>query len=248
MTAPSGPAGASHRGPVVAGIAGDGPPLLLLHGLSGSARWWQRNIPALSRAYRVIAIDLPGFGGTHRDSRFVLEEAVAGVAGVLDDLGIERAHVIGHSMGGLVAGGLAAEGPERVDRLVLVDAGFISLDPGLGKRAVGVAAALRWTSPSLLPVVLRDAVRSGPVRMVDASVQLLRVDWNGKLTRIEAPTLLVWGEHDTICPPRIGRAMARLIPDSRLHVIAGASHNPMWERSAEFDRAVLDFLAAETRT
>jgi pimeloyl-ACP methyl ester carboxylesterase len=244
VTARSGPGAAAALGPVVAGVSGEGHPLVLLHGLSGSARWWQRNIPALARTYRVIAIDLPGFGGTHRDSRFILEDAVDGVDGVLGDLGIERAHVIGHSMGGLVAAGLAAERPGRVDRLVLVDAGFISLDPGLARRAAGLVAAARWTSPSLLPVVLRDAVRSGPVRMVDASVQLLRADWRAKLGRIEAPTLVVWGEHDTICPPRIGCAMTGRIPDARLVVIAGAAHNPMWERAAEFDRAVLDFLAA----
>jgi pimeloyl-ACP methyl ester carboxylesterase len=227
-------------------MAGEGPPLLLLHGLSGSARWWERNIPALSAAHRVIAVDLPGFGGTHRDSRFVLEEAAAGLASLLDDLGIERAHVVGHSMGGLVAGGLAADHPARVDRLVLVDAGFISLDPGLARRAAGLAAAVRWSSPSLLPVVLRDAVRAGPVRLVGASVQLLQTDWTEKLARIAAPTLVVWGEHDTICPLRIGEGMVERIPGARLRVIAGAAHNPMWERTAEFDRAVLDFLAAET--
>jgi len=80
--------------------------------------------------------------------------------------------------------------------------------------------------------------------MVDASVQLLRADWAEKLGRIAAPTLVVWGEHDTICPPRIGRTISARILDARLVVVAGAAHNPMWERTAEFDRAVLDFLAA----
>jgi pimeloyl-ACP methyl ester carboxylesterase len=228
---------------VVAVDVGAGPAIVLLHGLSGSARWWSRNVPALAVTHRVIALDLPGFGGTRRDSRFVLEDAASDVARTLDGLGIARAHLVGHSLGGLVAADLAAGMPHRVDRLVLVDAAFLSLDPGLLRRVAGVAALLRWTSPSLLPVVLRDAVRSGPVRMVDASAQLRRADWKEKLGRIAAATLVVWGEHDTACPPRIGRAIAARVPGARLEVIRGAAHNPMWERSAEFDRTVLGFLA-----
>jgi len=76
-------------------------------------------MPALSGEFRVTAIDLPGFGSSHRDARLILDEVPAQVDALLGELGIERAHVMGHSMGGLVAGGLAAEHPQRVDRLVL---------------------------------------------------------------------------------------------------------------------------------
>ena len=105
---------------------GTGPPLILLHGLAGSARWWARNIPALSRSFRVIAIDLPGFGASPRGHRLELDGVVDQLVGTMDALGIDRASVIGHSMGGLIAGGLAADRPERVERLVLVDAAFLS--------------------------------------------------------------------------------------------------------------------------
>lgn len=230
-------------GPVVSLKAGaSGPPLVLLHGLAGSGDWWQRNLPALSDAFRVTAIDLPGFGSSHPDARLILDEAPAQVAALLGDLGIERAHVMGHSMGGLVAGGLAADHPDRVDRLVLVDAGFLSLDPTWRHRISGPLLTLPWTSPTILPILVRDVVRSGPVRMARATAEVLRKDWGHKLPAITAPTLVVWGEHDRICHPRIGERIAAAVPGARLEVIRGAGHNPMWERHAAFNRAVLGFL------
>jgi len=239
---PRGRAWTAH-GPVVSDISGEGPPLILLHGLAGSATWWQRNTPALERRFRVHAIDLPGFGATKRDAHFVLDEAPAQLAATMDRLGLERASIIGHSMGGLVAAGLAAEFPDRIDRLILVDAGFLSLDPHVHHRITGPLRTLRWTSPSILPMLAWDTIRSGPIRMMEATTQLLRADWRHKLASIQAPTLVIWGEHDRICPVGIGRSIAAVVPDARLVVIDGAAHNPMWERSDEFDRQVLEFLA-----
>lgn len=219
-----------------------GPHLVLLHGLAGSGAWWRRNLPALASAFRVTAIDLPGFGSSHPNARLILDEAPAQVAALLDELGIERSHVVGHSMGGLVAGALAADHPERVDRLVLVDAGFLSLDPTWRHRISGPLRTLPWTSLTILPTLLRDVARSGPVRMARATAQVLREDWRHKLPEITAPTLVIWGEHDRICNPRIGRQIAAAVPGARLVVIQGAGHNPMWEKPGAFDRAVLDFL------
>ncbi len=232
----------SVRGPVVSDISGDGPPLILLHGLAGSATWWQRNTPALEKHFKVHAIDLPGFGASKREAQFVLDDAPALLVETMDRLGIERASFIGHSMGGLVAAGVAAEFPDRVDKLVLVDAGFLSLDPHLHHRITGPLRTLRWTAPSLLPVLAWDTIRSGPIRMAEATTQLLRADWRGKLSRIDAPTLVVWGEHDRICPVSIGRSIVGVVPGSRLVVIDGAAHNPMWERPEAFDTEVLAFL------
>ncbi len=231
------------HGPVVAAQAGmAGPPLVLLHGLAGSGGWWRRNLPALSAAFRVTAIDLPGFGSSHPDARLILDEVPAQVDRLLGELGIERAHVMGHSMGGLVAGGLAADHPERVDRLVLVDAGFLSLDPGWLHRITGPMRTLPWTAPSIVPTLVRDVVRSGPIRMAKATAEVLRKDWRHKLPAISAPTLVVWGEHDHVCEPRIGEQIAAAVPGARLVIIRGAGHNPMWEKPDAFDREVLDFL------
>ena len=231
------------HGPVVASQAGaDGPHLVLFHGLAGSGSWWKRNLPALSSAFRVTAIDLPGFGSSHPDARLILDEVPAQVAALLGELGIERAHVMGHSMGGLVAAGLAADHPELVDRLVLVDAGFLSLDPTWRHRVTGPLRTLPWTSLTILPTLLRDVLRSGPIRMARATAEVLRKDWRDKLPAITAPTLVVWGEHDRVCPPRIGEQIVAAVPGARLVIIRGAGHNPMWEKQADFDREVLGFL------
>jgi pimeloyl-ACP methyl ester carboxylesterase len=234
--------------PVVSEDLGAGPPLILLHGLAGSTRWWSRNTAALSRAFRVIAIDLPGFGASPRGQRLDLDEVAGQLIASMDRLGVHRASVIGHSMGGLIAAGLAAEHPDRVDRLILVDAAFLSLDRAAARSLSAPAVTLRWTAPSLLPVLISDGLRSGPGRLTDAALQLVRADWGTKLPRIEAPTLVIWGEHDEICPLTIGRRIVASIPSSRLVVIEGAAHNPMWERSVEFDREVLDFLATRRRS
>jgi pimeloyl-ACP methyl ester carboxylesterase len=215
---------------------------VLLHGLAGSEAWWKRNLPALSRAFRVVALDLPGFGSSHPSARLILDEVPSQVVALLDELGIDRAHFIGHSMGGLVAGGIAAEHPDRVDRLVLVDAGFLSLDPTWRHRITGPLRTLPWTAPSILPTLVRDALRSGPARMARATLDLMRKDWRHKLPAISAPTLVIWGEHDHVCSRRIGEQIAALVPDARLVVIRGAGHNPMWEKPDEFDREVLSFL------
>ena len=126
------------HGPVVASQAGGGPDLVLIHGLAGSGDWWTHNQAALTGAFRVTTIDLPGFGTSHPEARFILDEVPGQVDELLGEVGIERAHVMGHSMGGLVAGAFAADHPERVDRLVLVDAGFLAFDPKLRHRVTGL--------------------------------------------------------------------------------------------------------------
>jgi pimeloyl-ACP methyl ester carboxylesterase len=97
-----------------------------------------------------------------------------------------------------------------------------------------------------LPVLVRDALYAGPATLLRASRDLLAEDVRGDLRRVEAPALLIWGKNDTLIPPSAGELMRAEIPDSRLLVIEGAGHNPMFDRPREFDRALLAFLAGET--
>jgi pimeloyl-ACP methyl ester carboxylesterase len=199
---------------------------------------------SLAATHDVHAVDLPAFGTSSRRSRFRLERIPDQLVAGMDRRGIERASVIGHSMGGLIAGRLAAEHPDRVDRLVLVDAAFLSLDPGWWHRGAGPLIVLRWTQASLVRTLAEDLVRVGPARLLDASRQLLRADWADVLPRIAAPTLIVWGDHDTLCPITVGEALAERIRDATLVTIPRSGHNPMWEQAEEFDRIVTDFLSA----
>src|SRR4051794_15736656 len=112
-------------------VAGAGPPMVLVHGLSGSSRWWRRNIGALTPYRRVYAIDLIGFGASRTRYPFALAEAAGYLTRWLDQLELARVSLVGHSMGGLIAAELAADAPERVDRLVLVDPAVLPLDTHL---------------------------------------------------------------------------------------------------------------------
>jgi pimeloyl-ACP methyl ester carboxylesterase len=221
--------------------AGSGQPLVVLHGLSGSTRWWRYNVPCLARRARVHLVDMLGFGGS-RGQRFVLREAADTLARWMDRLGLERADLMGHSMGGFVAADLAARFPERVRRLVLVDAAALPFERGYVRHAWGLVRALRYASPNFLPLLAADAARAGAFTVARAAREVLSSDMTGRLAHIQAPTLVVWGEHDVLLPPAIGQRLCGQLAHSRFVAIRGAGHNPMWDRPARFNRAVSAFL------
>lgn len=99
---------------------GDGPPLVLIHGLAGSASWWRHNIADLATHFRLYLIDLIGFGASRGRQRFMLTRAASQIATWMRLVGIPRASLIGHSMGGLIVTDLAAAWPEQIDRMILL--------------------------------------------------------------------------------------------------------------------------------
>lgn len=228
---------------------GSGIPLILLHGLSGSARWWSRNIPAFAAEFRVLVPDLLGFGRTRvRGPIPPFPELSAVLTGWMDRLGLERANLVGHSMGGQIAVHLAARFPERVDRLVLVDPAGIPrpLTPrNLMRFARETAPPSRWGDPRFIPVIMGDALIAGPASILRALYHMLRDDIRPLLPQISAPTLVVWGERDSLIPVAHARDFQGVIPGARLSVISGAAHNPMVDAPEAFNEAVLAFLREE---
>ncbi len=220
---------------------GSGDPVLLVHGLSGSGRWWRRNVPALARQFRVFVVDLIGFGRSR--GPFVLAEAAAVLAEWMGRLGIPRAHVVGHSMGGYIAAALAADAPERVDRLVLVDAAAFPLGWHPVRHAARLVRAVRYMHPTFLPVLAADALRAGPRTLLRAAREAVDIDLGAQCGSVQAPALVVWGEHDRVVPTALGEHLAACLPHSEWAVIEGAGHNPMWDRPDAFNRVVVDFLA-----
>jgi pimeloyl-ACP methyl ester carboxylesterase len=228
---------------------GSGRALVLLHGLSGSSGWWRYNVPALAEHFRTHTPDLVGFG---RSRGWLAQPTIPQMAELLwqwlDELKIERAHLIGHSMGGQIAIHMATMQPARVDRLVLVSAAGIPRQLSLVATARFIAEVVppkRWGSPAFLPSIAADALRAGPRALLSATNYLLRDDVRPLLPQIASPTLLVWGRLDPMTPLAQGEEMARLIPGAQLMVFDDAAHMPMVDRPERFNREVLQFLLAE---
>lgn len=251
--------------------AGKGDPVVLIHGWNGSTFSFRYTIPELARSHRVIALDLLGFGYSGRPARgdYSVTAQARLVTGLLDRLGIERAAVVGHSMGGGIAMQLALSRPERVERLVLVDSASaedvqrshrsgklvpqflflltpLLLHPGRMQRA---AYRLAVHDPAL---VTREAVEGyiRPLRMqghLRALSRQMRDRGRSIPTdpgKIPQPTLLLWGEHDRVVPISSGRDLAQRISGARFEVIRSAGHLPLEEQSETCNRLLLEFLGA----
>jgi len=201
-------------------------------------------VQAIAERYRVYLVDLPGFGKMRRlRRRFMLAEAADWLSEWMDSAGLERAHLVGHSMGGYICLNLAASRPEAVRRLVLVAPAGVPTGRSMVGHLGPLLGAARYATPSFLPVLIRDALRTGPATLWRMARDLLAEDVRLDLRRIEAPTLLIWGERDPLVPPAIGDLLREEIPDSRLLVLERSAHVPMFDRPEEFDAALLAFFA-----
>lgn len=225
-------------------VTGVGPPLLLIHGLSGSVRWWRHNMSAFAQYRRVYALDLLEYEPKAARLQFAFPEAARRIALWLDLLGLDRVSIVGHSMGGAIAAELAADAPERVDKLVLVDAAALFPQSRLPLSLPTLVRKTPHFSPTLVPVLLQDAWRTGPRLLWNATRDLFTVNLRPKLEQIQAETLVIWGKHDGILPVSLADELCRLVPRSRAIILPRAGHNPMWEQPKEFNTAVLKFLGS----
>ncbi len=221
-------------------VIGAGPPVILVHGLAGSTRWWSKNIGALARSHEVHCIDLVGSGRSA--GSFVLRDAAAILAEWMQCCGLRRASVIGHSMGGHIAADLAAAHPQLVDRLVLVDAALNFA--GAPQPTAQDLGALSHLPFGLLSLIVPEALKTGLPTLARAAYELVRTDMAPALAKIRARTLVVWGEHDPAVPLTLGYRLASMLPGHALAVIRGAGHVPMWERPEAFNSVVTAFLSS----
>jgi pimeloyl-ACP methyl ester carboxylesterase len=222
---------------------GSGSPLLLLHGLAGSCRWWGHNLDGLGRHFRVYAPDIPGFGLSRSRQRFNLHGVADELARWMDQLGLRQAHVVGHSMGGYVAIDMAARYPELVDRLVLVSAAVRAGDV----HQPHASPSSRCRKPSMrglsaLPLLLSDLCRCSPQSIFAATEGLMRTRVEDRLRRIQAPTMVLWGDRDAMVPITQGYALASQLPCDELVVIEQAGHHPMWDQPETFNAELTAFL------
>src|SRR5664280_2505853 len=236
---------------------GSGDPVVLLHGWGGQAASMTPLIVALRDTYRVVAFDLPGFGGSSPppvpwgtpEYAVFVERAVA-------SLGITCATYIGHSFGGRIAIWLAAHAPEAVHALVLVDAAGIRPSATFRRRMrrlfyKSAQTVLRLPILGVKGPALRErlAMRFGSADyrattgvMRASMVKTVNLDLATCLRAINAPTLLLWGEKDAATPIADGRKMEQLIRGSRLIAVAGAGHFSYLDSPAFVNAVVSAFL------
>ena len=227
-------------------VAGEGEPVVLVHGLAGSLRWWETTVPALAARYSVYLVDLPGFGSMRRfPGGFVLNEAAGWLRAWIEAVGLRSVNLVGHSMGAYICLHVAATDPSLVRRLVLVDPAGVPSGRSIVGHIWPLAQECLFSSTSFLPLLLRDALRAGPRTLWRAANDLLAQDVRRDLHRVSTPTLLVWGEKDALVPPSLGLVLREEIAGSRLTIIKGSRHVPMIDRPQALNSAILLFLDAE---
>ncbi|HLG63484.1 MAG TPA: alpha/beta fold hydrolase [Ktedonosporobacter sp.] len=227
-------------------VVGEGEPVVLVHGLSGSMRWWVRNVPALAQHYQVYVLDLPGFGLMRRlRGRFTIEKALTWLIDWMEAVGLRRAHFIGHSMGGYICMLLAARRPELVESMVLVSPAAIPQARSVYGYFIPLINSLVNLKPSFLPILLHDALRAGPVTLLQALQDIVLAQAHEIMSKIAVRTLIVWGDRDFLVPPKFGHVIRQELPNARLLKLTRAGHIGMYDQYREFNAAVLAFLGGE---
>ncbi|RBP14070.1 4,5:9,10-diseco-3-hydroxy-5,9,17-trioxoandrosta-1(10),2-diene-4-oate hydrolase [Roseiarcus fermentans] len=260
---------------------GEGPPLVMLHGggpgASGLSNF-SRNLPALARRFRLIVPDLPGYGRSTKglDRKDPFGDLAGAILGLLDALGVARAHVLGNSLGGACALRLALEAPARVDRLVLLGPGGI--DTSRRPPTQGLLHLLDYysgegpTRAKFEQFLRDDLVFDGaavPDELIAARYAasldpevvanpplvrpkdlpdpgVLDLTLDPRLGGLEAPTLILWGVEDRVNPPSGGPSLQARMPNCDLTLFSRTGHWVQWERSAEFNAATIAHLSLST--
>jgi pimeloyl-ACP methyl ester carboxylesterase len=249
--------------------AGSGETVLMLHGsgpgVSALANW-QHNIPALAQRFHVLAPDIVGFGATERPEEIVysLRNWTDHVWAFMDARGIEKARVIGNSLGGRIALQMATDQPDRIAKMVLMGA------PGVGMTPTEGLAALRAYEPShdAMRQLLRNYFAVDPAMITDDLVKIryeasiadgayeayramffdprhagteLGITEN-EVRAIATPILLIHGREDKVVPLQVSVTMLGLLPNADLHVFSSCGHWTQIERADEFSTVVSDYL------
>lgn len=245
-------------------ITGAGSPLILLHGFLCDSRCWRHQLGALADQFTVVAWDAPGAGSSSDPPEsFTVTDWATTLAEFLDTLGIERAHVLGLSWGGMVAQELYRLFPARVDRLILSDT-YAGWKGSLSEEVVEQRRARCYRDASRFPeeVVAEwvplefftDATKELDAEMAAVvtdfhpqgfrlmAKSLADTDTSSVLPTITAPTLLLWGEGDLRSPLSIAEQFHAAIPVSEFEVIPGAGHVSNMEKPEEFNESVRRFL------
>ena len=244
-------------------------PVVFISGLTGFASFWQDQVAAFAKRFEVVTFDHRGIGQSDQSRiGYTVERMAADVVGLLDGLGIKRAHVVGHSAGGAVAQVLAIEDPRRIASIVLsatwtkADAYFrrlFALRKEVLQRlgpSVYLQAATLFVFPSwwiarnnerLRQVEAQSLAAFAPAEIVASRIDaVLAFDRTSELARIKIPTLVIGAEDDIVTPAYFSEELARLIPAAEIKIFPRGGHFLTQVRAREFNNAVLPFLISHT--
>jgi len=245
--------------------AGDGPPLVFLHGASADGRMWQPQLTALADEFTVLAWDEPGAGGSpDLPLEFALADYVECLAALLEALDLAPAHVAGLSWGGTLAQELYRRHPELISTLILADsyAGWKGSLPEEEVRArveglrLMLAASPQEFDPTLpglfagdppaefVPLLEAIAADVRPEGLKTQLSLMAATDQRDLLPSIDVPTLLIWGALDERSPLRVARQLEQAIPDTELVVLPDSGHVSNLEQPELFNEAVRAFCRA----
>ena len=249
---------------------GSGEPLVLISGIGYSLWQWRKMVPYLSEHFQVITFDNRGAGQTDKPSGpYSSQLLAADTAGLLDALKIEKAIIMGHSMGGYVAQAMALDFPEKISKLILCATNF----GGPRHVPVGAEAFAILTDPTIDPLTrFKNGLRvSTAPGWVDKNPELLKewVEWraaepmdpaayqaqlavglslipeeaafDNKLQRVSVPTLILFGEHDQVVPPENAKLLSEQIQGSQVEIIPDAGHFFPIETPEAASQIVIDF-------
>jgi len=249
-------------------VHGEGFPLIMIMGLSANLDWWDpRMIQELSKKFRLLLFDNRGAGRTETSNKkYTVELFADDVVGLMDALGISKAHVLGISMGGMIAQELVLKYPEKVEKLILCSTycgGSRSVLPS--QRILGMLATDRSTfSPKeiarmMIPLFLTDdffkknpdSVESWIQQTLKAPISneayirqvnaIMEFDTYDRLNQIKAPTLILHGKHDVLVPPENGSILSKAIPNARLVYFENSAHG-LVEEMKEVISTLQNFL------
>lgn len=246
------------------------PPLILLHGVGGHAEAYVRNLKAHGRHFDTWAIDMVGHGWSAKpDHPYELPHYVDHLLRFMDAQGWEKAHVSGESLGGWIASRLAADHPDRVERVVLNTAGGSRAEPTVMARLKSIStqaaqdpswdfikARVEWLMKDKKDatddlIACRQAIYAQPgfsqamanaMVLQDMEIRTRNLMLPADYGRIRAPTLVLWTSDDPTADASEGRRIADMVPGSQFVVMQDCGHWPQWEDVETFDRLHINFL------
>jgi 3-oxoadipate enol-lactonase len=240
---------------------GTGPPVLFVHGLGGTGNVWGALVAALARHFRTVCPDLPGCGRTPRHDGVGPTELGAQLRALLDRLSIERAHIVGHSYGSVIAQHLALDAPERILSLSLIgpiqapteaartllrERAAKARESGMAAIAdatvqVGTAAHTRTHRPEVAAFVRELVMGQNPAGYA-SMCEAVAGCTAAAIERLRCPTLVVTGDEDATAPPRVAAALAQKIPAAAFQVIARCGHWTPLEQPLALTGLLSNFL------